>query len=247
MQPIYNPSWSVPRETLKLTHTEVHIWCASLNQSSIQINKFLCTLSPEEQAKTNRFYSIKNKNQFIITHGLLRDILSRYLDLLPEQIRFFYSSCGKPYIANELSRNKFRFNISHSHEIVIYALAWRREVGIDIEYIRSNIAYKRIAQYFFSPEELAKLQSLPLEKQNEAFFYFWTRKEAYLKARGEGIFKRSSSVLVNTDTELIPKELSRWSILSLQPEPRYIGALVAEGENCQLKFWRWAPGFQKTL
>jgi len=238
LQLLHNSSWSLLERSLKLVHTEVHIWCASLNQPLTQINKFWCTLSSEEQARANRFYFIKNRNQFIITHGLLRYILSRYLNVLPEQIRFSYTSRGKPYIniTGDPGKNKFRFNISHSHNIVIYAMAWGREAGIDIEYIRSNIAYKRIAKRFFSPEELAKLLSFPPEKQNEAFFYFWTRKEAYLKAKGEGIFKGSSSVLV--DTGLPSRELPHWSILSFQPESGYIGALAVEGKNYQLKFWK---------
>jgi len=241
MEFVYNPLCSTPSEILRLEHTEVHIWRASLNQSPTQINEFLGMLTPDEKVKANRFHSAKKRNQFIVAHGLLRVILGcYYINTAPEQLRFFYNSYGKPYITDELNKDKLKFNMSHSHGIVLYAFTSGREVGVDIEYIRPDIAYEQIAERFFSQRELTELQSLPQEKQKEAFFYFWTCKEAYLKARGEGISLPFDSfevsmiqgkpvALLSTKSGL--QGISRWSILNLQLKSGYIGVLVVEGNN----------------
>jgi len=115
----------------------------------------------------------KKRNQFIVAHGLLRVILGcYYINTAPEQLRFFYNSYGKPYITDELNKDKLKFNMSHSHRIVLYAFTSGREVSVDIEYIRPDIADEQIAERFFSQRELAELQSLPQEKQKKAFFTF---------------------------------------------------------------------------
>ena len=234
MEFAYNPLWSTPPETLRLERSEVHIWRVFLNQTPTRINEFLGMLTPDEQAKANQFCFIKKREQFIVAHGLLRSILGRYLDMAPEQIRFFYNSYGKPYITCEPGKDKLQFNMSHSHGIALYALTCDREIGVDIEYIRSDIAYEQIAKRFFSSEELAELQGLSLKKQKEAFFCFWTRKEAYLKAKGKGFSLPLDSLEASTiqekpvvlSTKSGLQESSHWSILNLRLEPGYIGALA---------------------
>jgi 4'-phosphopantetheinyl transferase len=185
-------------------------------------------------------------------------ILSRYLDVEARLLRFRYGLRGKPAIAEEFGADWLRFNLSHSQEVALYAVAREREVGIDVEYVRPDATDEQIAERFFSPRELAKLQALPVDIRAAALFAAWTRKEAYLKAKGEGLslalnqFEVSlapgePAALVSTPWD--PQEAARWSLQALTPGPGYAAALAVEGHDCQLRCWRWAdaPGSDACL
>lgn len=241
------PSWSPPPETLELGSGEVHVWRATLDQPTPRVQSLRRILAADEQARADRFYFEKGRVRFIVARGLLRMILGRYLDREPSQLRFDYSPYGKPALASESGGETLRFNVSHSHGLALYAVTRGREIGIDVEYIRADVASEQIAERFFSSREVAVLRALPVEAQAEAFFNCWTRKEAYIKARGEGL----SLPLDQFDVSLVPgepaallstrpdpHEASRWSLQELTPGPGYVAALAVEGRIRQLQCWQ---------
>ncbi len=238
------PSWSSPPKTLKLTNDKVHVWRASLDLKALRIQNLLQTLSADERARAEQFYFEKDRYHFIVARGLLRVILGRYLKVEPSQLRFCYSLHGKPALTREFGGNELCFNISHSHELVLYAIARKREIGIDLERMRAELADEKIAERFFSTREITTLRALPTDMQQEAFFTCWTRKEAYIKARGQGL----TLPLDHFDVSLTPgqpaallsvngnpQEAFRWSLREINPGHGYIAAIAAEGHGWQLK------------
>ncbi|HEV2436441.1 MAG TPA: 4'-phosphopantetheinyl transferase superfamily protein [Verrucomicrobiae bacterium] len=246
------PPWLAPPETPVLGPDEVHVWRATLDQTPSQIRSFRHNLAADERARAERFHFERDRGHFIVARGVLRAILGGYLNRAPECLSFCYSSYGKPALAGESGGDAIRFNVSHSHGIALYAVTRGREVGVDLERIRSNLAVAEIAERFFSRREVAALRSLSTEEQREVFFRCWTRKEACFKARGEGL----SLPLDQMDVSLTPgepgavpggqpdsSEASRWSLQELAPAPGYVAALAVEGQGWRLACWQWPdPG-----
>lgn len=234
------PPWRLPPETLILGSDEVHIWRATLDQPISQIESFRHTLAADEQARAERFYFQRDRERFIVARGVLRALLGFYLLSAPECLSFCYSSQGKPALAGESGGDTVRFNLSHSHGVALYAVTRGREVGIDFERIRFDLEVEQIAERFFSRREIATLRTLPIDLRTYAFFLCWTRKEAYIKARGEGL----SLPLDQFDVSLVPGEPAallsthpdphealRWSLQELSPTPGYVAALAVEGHG----------------
>jgi 4'-phosphopantetheinyl transferase len=184
----------------------------------------------------------------VAARGGLRDVLSRYTGTTPESLRFSYGGHGKPFLGDEGGGGLLRFNVSHSNGVALYAVAAGREVGVDIEHVREDFAGLDIAERFFSSREVAALRALPGAERPGAFFDCWTRKEAYIKARGEGLscplhlFSVSltpgqPAALLCTDDE--PQEAARWSLVELFPGEGFRAALAVRGEVPSLSCWRW--------
>ncbi|MGC2161779.1 MAG: 4'-phosphopantetheinyl transferase superfamily protein [Silvibacterium sp.] len=248
--------WRFPPETLVLGCDEVHVWRAALDQQTpSQIQSFLHNLSADEQARARRFHFQRDRKRFIVARGVLRAILADYLNKAPEGLSFRYSSHGKPSLAEESDRDGTRFSVSHSQEVALYAVSRGREVGIDLEHIRFDMAVLEIAERFFSRREVATLRALPTDMQQQAFFYYWTRKEAYIKARGEGLSlpldQFDVSVAPGEPATVLgnqrdPSEASRWSLQELVPAPGYVAALAVEGHGWRLANWQWPDAKQKS-
>ena len=248
--------WRSPPATLVLDRDEVHVWRAMLDQPPSQIQHFCQSLAADEQARAARFYFEKDRKHFIAARGVLRAILGVYLDRAPECLSFCYSSYGKPALAGEPDLDAIRFNMSHSHGVALYAVTRGREVGIDLERIRSGLAVAQIAERFFSPREITMLQALPTELRNQAFFRCWTRKEAYIKARGEGLSLPLDQFAVSLDpgepgivveAAWDPSEASRWSLHELTPAPGYAAAVAVEGHDWCLTGWQWPDPTQPSV
>jgi 4'-phosphopantetheinyl transferase len=240
--------WSVPPDKVSLGHNEVHVWRVQLDLPLAVFRRLQEMLSADEQARVKRFRLRKDQVRYVASRGMLRAILSRYLGTEPCQLRFSYSRYGKPGLAEEAGRQQVQFNLSHSNGLALYAFSERRAIGVDLEGIEPNIAYTQIARHSFSPREFAVLSSLPAEQQPYAFFTCWTRKEAYIKARGDGFaldprrFQVSLSpgepaALLDVEDE--PAEVERWSLVELSPGPDYTASLAIERHNCQVRKWRW--------
>jgi 4'-phosphopantetheinyl transferase len=256
--PIATPvsPWRSPPETLVLGCDEVHVWRATLDQTPTQIQSFLHNLAADEQARAERFYFEKDREHFIVARGVLRAILGCYLNRVPEGLSFCYSSHGKPALARESDGYAIRFSVSHSHGVALYAVTRGREVGIDVERIRSDLEVAEVAERFFSRREVAMLRTLPTEVQREAFFRCWTRKEAYIKARGEGLSLPLDQFDVSLapgepaavlGTQRDPSEASRWSLQELTPGPGYVAALAVEGHGWHLTCWQWPDPRQPSV
>lgn len=232
-----------------LATDEVHVWRVDLSSmSSRRIQSLRNTLAEDERRRADGFCFEEDRERFIVARGMLRVLLSRYLDLDSDRLNFRYNSHGKPALAERSGGDTLRFNVSHSGGLALVALACGREVGIDIEYVRSGIELEEIAARYFSPQEAATLRSLPANIRTEAFFAGWTRKEAYIKARGDGLslaldgFSVSlapgePAILLNARED--PSEAARWTLRELKPGPGYAAALAAEGHDWRLVCRHW--------
>jgi 4'-phosphopantetheinyl transferase len=226
---------------LKLASAEVHLWQARLNKPLAD-----CVerhLSADEIARADRFHFAKDRNEFVAARGLLRTLLSTYLGIKSDELRFSYAEQGKPSL-HESQQSGVNFNLAHSHGMAIYAFSHSREVGVDLEYMREDLADEKIAERFFSQREIKTLAGLPIESRKQAFFNCWTRKEAYIKARGEGLsipldeFDVSlepgePAVLLANQKE--PAEVMRWTMRSIAVPAGYEAALVVEGRGWRLR------------
>jgi 4'-phosphopantetheinyl transferase len=236
--------------SFQLASGEVHSWCASLDAPPETSARFYATLAPDERTRSARFQFERDQQRFIVARGVLRDLLGRYLQTQPGRVRFVYNAFGKPDVSPEFG-NRLTFNLSHSAGLALIAIANASNVGVDVEYIRARSDYTDIARHFFSAVEVAYLMALPSHLYAEAFFSCWTKKEAYLKACGEGLAipLNSFSVPLTTDRAHTPVALyaaskdivpaSRWSLYTLRPAPGYAGALAIEGSGWRLSQWQW--------
>ncbi|MBN1217796.1 MAG: 4'-phosphopantetheinyl transferase superfamily protein [Anaerolineae bacterium] len=241
-------AWNIPPQFLGLPDNEVHVWRAELDVPPERVNSLQQILSPDERARAERFHFQTDRDHFVVAHGLLRTILTRYLDLDPAQLRFNYGPYGKPTLTNGLGQEILEFNMSHAHGLALYGVTRGRRIGIDLEYVRIDFAYERIAERFFSAQEFAELCILPEAVKPRAFFNGWTRKEAYIKARGDGLsfplHKFNVSLTPGKPAKLLSVledacEASRWLLCELEPGPGYVAALAVEGRDWQLKSWQW--------
>lgn len=236
---------------------EVHVWRASLDESQTEIDRFLHTLAADEQSRAARFHFQRDHERFIVAHGILRTILGFYLNRAPNSLSFCYGLHGKPALVVEPGGATICFNMSHSRGVALYAVSRGRKVGIDVESIRSlGDEHEKIVDRFFSRRETASLRALPTDLQNYAFFLCWTRKEAYIKARGEGL----SLPLDQFDVSLIPGEPAallstrpdsdeafRWNLRELDLTSGYVGALAVEGGGWSLSSFQWPRDHSELL
>jgi 4'-phosphopantetheinyl transferase len=236
-----NPSyslWETPLELVGLDPDEVHVWRASLDVAPERLQTLSRTLSADERERAERFHFLRDRNRFVAARGLLRILLGRYLQMPPDQLRFGYNSYGKPFLANE--DTFVRFNLSHSGVLALYAVTRGHEIGVDVEYVSEDVDTAGLGERFFSTREVAALNSLPAYQKQRAFFACWTRKEAYIKARGEGLSAALDSFSVSLkpaeppallNVENDPQEISRWCFQEIHPDPRYAAAVAVEGRN----------------
>jgi 4'-phosphopantetheinyl transferase len=228
----------------RLAENDVHVWCADLDLEPPALERLAVHLSSEEKVRAARFVSATDRNRFTVARAILRELLGGYLQLPPANIRIEAASHGKPALPNAPGVPDLRFNLSHSHGLALYAFVLQREIGIDVEKIRPEFVTEKIAERFFSARERDGLRRLPSELHSEAFFLCWTRKEAYIKARGEGLHipldsfdvtltPNEAAVLTSTDSD-------RWKLHGFHPRPGFVGALVVEAPENQLHFWEWS-------
>ncbi len=245
---ISEPSWFSSATNLILANDEVHVWCASLDLPASRLASLYQTLTADELNRADQFFLERDRRRFMAARGLLRTILGRYLGLAPNQLRFIYGDHGKPALAPTPGQASLSFNLSHSAGLALYAVTSGREVGVDLERICSNFDFERLAARFFSVQENAILRALPAALKPEAFFNCWTRKEAYIKARGKGL----ALPLNQFDVSLTPgepaklletrgdrDEASRWSLQALKPDPDYAAALAVAGHGWRFTCWQW--------
>jgi 4'-phosphopantetheinyl transferase len=173
-------------------------------------------LSSAELDRASRFRFERDRHRFIHCRAALRRILADYLDAKPAQIEFVYNSYGKPSV------DGIFFNLSHADRVAMIAVSRSREIGIDVERVDPAFAHEQIPERFFSPREVAALRALPESGQLEAFFDYWTRKEAYMKGLGLGFALPSTSF----DVGHLPGD---WSLESIPAPPGYLAALCGAG------------------
>jgi 4'-phosphopantetheinyl transferase len=204
----------------------VDVYTISLEADAARLDHFYEMLAPEERERSLRFRFAEHRRQFIVCRGALREALAGYVEQSPALLRFDCNRYGKPALSGE----DIRFNLSHSGVWAMLAVS-DREVGIDIERIEPRFMQDQIPERFFSAREVTELRSLPRCEQTAAFFRCWTRKEAYIKARGLGLALPLDSFDVSLRPDDPPALLraGNWSIQNLEAPSGYAAAIVAEG------------------
>jgi 4'-phosphopantetheinyl transferase len=234
--------WSVRRDDAEceLGVDSVHVWRVHLDRTEGATRALSDLLTPDERARAARFRFPVDQARFTVARGALRKILARYGEVAAEGLRFRTNEYGKPALGGGTD---LRFNLSHAHAIALVAVACGRDVGIDVELVRSDVETLQIAGHYFSSNEVATLAALPSELTVRGFYTCWTRKEAYIKAIGKGLSQALDSFDVSLEpgspAALLacrddPSEVHRWSMQALHPGPGYVGALAVEGTGWRL-------------
>jgi len=240
--------WAHAPSSLSLEPGRIDLWRINLLQPEWVIDRCRRVLCSTELERFARFHFRRHRDRYVVRHGAVRCILAAYLCVPPPEVRFQAGGYGKPEIVDAKNHSKLKFNLSHSGDVALVAVTAGLRIGIDVERVRSDASCVGIAERYFCEGEIAKLKEFPADQQTEAFFDCWTRKEAYVKARGEGLsmpldsfevtFGARAPALV-TVAAAKPDEIEFWGMYALQGIPGYKAAMVVEGRVHQIKYWDW--------
>ena len=223
----------------------IEIWKARVPELSAQIPRLASWLAEDETLRANRYHFDSGRRTSMVSRGGLRWLLSRYLNCDPAAIRFTYSEYGRPILAFP-SASEMRFSVSHSGDLVVYAFGRGFEIGIDVERMRPMKHAAGVARRFFSEREQRSFGAAGPDRQLQAFFTCWTRKEAYIKATGVGLStpldQFSVGVLPEEATAILEIEgstekASAWELHDLEMETGYAGALAVCGRGVGVSAW----------
>jgi 4'-phosphopantetheinyl transferase len=257
-------------KSFDLPPNEVHLWRAEIDHICADEARWHKLLSAEEKNRAAGFHFPADRQRFAASRALLRMILSGYLSVDPSTIAFAYSSKEKPSLAEPRAASGLKFNLSHSGGVALFAFAREREIGVDIEQIRSTSDLDGIARRFFSVAEQQQFFAFPPEEKTGAFFRCWTRKEAYIKATGDGLslplsqfdvsleadskqgspkqgsknqgLKKQGSKNALLATRPDPSEAYQWHLRDVPGGPGFMAALCVRGSECAVRGWEEKPG-----
>jgi 4'-phosphopantetheinyl transferase len=231
---------------LSLREDEVQLWRIDLEAQGGDESRWQKVLSPDESARALRFHFPRDRQRFVASRALLRIILGGYLAADPHSLSFSYSKKEKPSLGPAHAGSDVTFNVTHSGGIALLAFTRHREIGVDVEQVRHDFELSAIARRYFSAKEQHQLADLPKEEQVDAFFRCWTRKEAYIKATGDGL----SLPLSQVDVSLAPgdknallatrpegSEAGSWLLQEVPAGHGYVAALCARGRDWKLTDW----------
>lgn len=237
------PTWPAPAEDWEpaLTVGEIHVWLADLGRPPKPLAELAATLSADERERAERFRFPEHRDRFVAGRGLLRELLGAYLGRSATGLRFAQESHGKPVLAGADAGAGLHFNLSHSGDGALYAIA-HREVGVDLECLDRTTHFAAILDRVCTPRERALFRARPPAQEREAFFSCWTRKEAIAKALGSGLASGLQNWEVCFVDGLQPHgrvclraaKQQEWSVLDLPLGAAWRGALAAAGTD-----WRW--------
>ncbi|MBV9126367.1 MAG: 4'-phosphopantetheinyl transferase superfamily protein [Planctomycetes bacterium] len=222
------------------------MWRVSLEPPEPWFQHLRQTLTPEEQTRARRFVQAIHGRHFTAARGWLRFVLGLYLRRPPACLRFDYGPHGKPFFPAAENAGDLQFNLSHSHAAALIGITRGRDIGIDLEQVRTMENLEDIARRFFSSREVAALATVPAAEKGEAFFRCWTRKEAFIKAGGEGLTRPldefSVSLSAGEPACLLeisgsPAEAARWTLREVLPWPGFIGCVAVPDHGWDLRCW----------
>jgi 4'-phosphopantetheinyl transferase len=228
----------------------VHVLSAQLDVAAERAGRLRGSLSRDERDRAERFRFDVHRNRFVAARGLLREILGAFLGVSPARLAFDYGPHGKPSLAAPFAAEDIRFNVSHAEGLALYAVTRGADVGVDVEAVRALPDAEDIAARFFSAREQAAFLSLAPAGRTEAFFACWTRKEAFLKATGDGLARPLDSFDVSLVPGLParlervggkPRDADRWSLAEVRPAPGYVGAVAMAAHRACLPCREWLP------
>ena len=219
-------TWHQPPASPVAEANAAHVWAVNLD--GIDAQALTETLSATERERADGFRFERDRARFVAARGSLRVILGEYVGCAPGELAFCYGEYGKPMLASPWDETELRFNVSHSAGLALIGVSQGRQIGVDIEHCSREVRrMKRIAKRFFTSREYERLCALPQTEQQRAFFRFWTRKEAYLKAVGTGLARAGENV-----------DLEHWTLRHLDPGRGYIGAVAIAGKDMDIRGWR---------
>jgi 4'-phosphopantetheinyl transferase len=228
----------------------VDIWHISIEPTPDKIAEARTLLSPDELERAARFHFDVHRNRYIAGRAALRSILAHYLGIPPQALAFIYGDKGKPALAAQVNSRRLEFNLSHSHERALLGITAGSIIGVDIERINPEFGTDEIATHFFSAFEVDTLLAVPKPERGTTFFNCWTRKEAYIKAVGEGLSLPLDSfdvafgpgveaALLRVDAA--PDAPSHWRMYDIHAPEGYAAAIAVEGTEHKLRQreWEW--------
>jgi len=239
-----------PGSGLELGSGEIHVWAIPLDPPPERVESLGRALSADEWERARRFRFDKHRRQYVVGRGALRTLLAAYLGTRPEAVGFSYGPRGKPFLAPPFADRGLQFNLSNSDELALAGFVHGREIGVDVEFLRPMNDCEEIAERFFSESERRVLRTIPFPAKQEAFFNCWTRKEAYLKAVGEGLAAPLDSFDVTLALGEPPRMLTLngdagraapWFFHHLRPAEEYVGAIAIEGGTWEVRTWELIP------
>jgi 4'-phosphopantetheinyl transferase len=230
---------------------QIHLWSVALGGHANDVRHFISRLGPDEQIRAAGFHFPLHRNRWVVSRYAVRQILAGYVGSPPESLIFRVGEYGKPGLANVSGALGLHFNLAHSREQALLAVA-RHEVGIDIEYIDSETPWQSLAPQVFSRQEYELLMCSPVELRRQLFFRIWTCKEAYIKARGLGLSMPlgAFSVPVNDAEEIgivsvdpAWSDGKTWRLYPVTTDTSYAATLAcAENGIRRLGFEWWSAG-----
>lgn len=238
------PDWLVLKTIPKLNASEIHVWRVLTKKFVHKLDYYWQILSKEEQQQAKKFIQLKHQERFIITHGILRQVLASYLNTTFDQIKFTNNKFGKPLLVKNLSNKVINFNISHSKDVALFCFAKNSTIGIDVEFKRQDIEIKEIAKRFFTAKENTSLDHFPEKQKLEIFFTYWTCKEAFIKAIGKGLSYPLNKFEIDVNTlELCINDpeyqTTKWSLIKFEPYSDYAAAIAIANYFYKIKFYSY--------
>ena len=240
--------WPAGASAVPLAGNEIHVWATTLCVPLAMRDDFATTLSSDETERARKFKFEKHRNRYIAGRGAVRKILGQYLHADAAALRFVHSANGKPALAADFAGAGVHFNLAHSEDLALIAVTRIGMVGVDVECIRPVKDMDELVARFFSPRENEAFQKIAEDKKPAAFFNLWTRKEALLKASGEGMTRSLSLVEVS----FLPGEpagliavsgdaarAAQWSLRELSPAAGFTGAVAIEARHMEVRCWKW--------
>lgn len=231
---------------LTLAEDIVHLWRVDLDAIASEESRWSGTLSEDELVRAARFHFQLDRQYFIAGRAWLRRVIAAYLTTDPKDLIFAYSKKNKPSLGGVHVDNSLNFNISHSGGIALFAFTRSRQIGVDVEHVRHDFDTAAIAARFFSQHEQRQLATLHADLRPGAFFRCWTRKEAYIKATGDGLSLPLSqfdvSIAEDDQSALLAtrpddREANKWALCDVRVKPGYCGALCVSGTGWELADW----------
>ncbi len=235
--------WQAVAGVAPLAPGEVHVWRVRLEDQRPALQAYWPLLAADEQSRAGKFHYSRDQERYLITRGCLRRLLAAYLQQPPAALAFRYTDYGKPFLtpASDLS-----FNVSHAGGYALFAFTPQAPIGVDLELTDDTIAIERLTSRFFSPTEAQQVLALPAPERAGAFFRTWTRKEAFLKAHGQGLSlpldQFSVPVALTSPLKISAIDWaagneSRWSLASFTVQPGLPAAVVVEGPIRQIRYF----------
>jgi len=238
------PAWGTPPRELGLENNEVHLWLITLPTQLDFLPGYRLRLTDEERERADRFHFPEDRARFTLGRAALRSLLMRYTGAT--DISLALNEYGKPYLAHPAT--SLQFNVAHSGDLVLLGFTRGHLIGVDVERLRPDFATTEIANRFFAPDEAAIVAALPEPDRAQGFFNCWSRKEAYIKARGLGLSLPLSSfsvvftcgeppALLRVDND--PTAPQRWTILDLPTCEAYAAAAAFEARDLNISQFLW--------